>query len=328
MKASVVIPVRNGVNTISQCLLALENQSIPTDEYEIIVVDDGSTDGTATAVQRFGHVTLLSQNPGGPAKARNTGIREANGEWVLFTDADCIPAPNWIDILLQAVQTADADGGKGTYTSKQTGLVARFVQTEYETKYERMRGTERIDFVDTYSAIYRREVLLTVGGFDETLPSTSLEDQELSFRVAEAGYKLIFVPKAVVQHVHADTVAWYARKKVSIGYWKAYILKLHPSKASNDSHTPPTQKSQMVLAYLLLLMLIATLFWPSAWPGAAVVLIAFAVNCLTFISYAWQHDRTVAYVAPFLLLVRALALGLGMAKGIWSFWIMKRAPTS
>ena len=76
--------------------------------------------------------------------------------------------------------------------------VPRFTQLEYEDRYDRMAGVESIDFVDTYSAAYRRDIFLANGGFDRTFPTASVEDQEFSFRLTEKGYRLVFVPSAKV----------------------------------------------------------------------------------------------------------------------------------
>lgn len=327
MRASVVVPVRDGTEVIGRCLAALAAQDLPEGEMEVIVVDDGSTDGTAETVRRYRGVTLLQQAPQGPAAARNRGISRARGEYVLFTDADCAPRPTWARALLEAVEASGAAGGKGVYITRQESLVARFVQIEYETKYARMARRESIDFVDTYAAIYRRDVLEEVGGFDERLPSTSLEDQELSFRVAERGHRLVFVPGAVVEHLHAATLRRYARKKFSIGYWKVAVLASHPGKALDDAHTPQSLKAQIALTGLLGLSLLLAPVGGALRYGPLVLLALLAASWAPFLLYALRRDRGVALAAPGLLLVRAIALGLGL---VWGFvqrrgWAGRRA---
>jgi len=315
MKASVIVPVRNGSAVIHRCLHALASQDLPRDQYEIIVVDDGSTDDTVAFVAGFPDVRLLSTPPRGPAAARNRGIAAAQGDVILFTDADCAPRSDWARTMLDGLERSGADGAKGIYETHQRSLVARFVQIEYETRYARMARRAHIDFIDTYSAAYRREVLTKVGGFDERFPFPSVEDQELSFRVTERGYRLAFVPDAVVDHLHAATVRAYARKKFRIGYWKVAVLAAHPGRAIDDAHTPQSLKAQIILTYLLGATLLASPLLATLLP-AALIGASLLATWAPFIAYAARRDLAVTAVCPGLLLVRAAALGAGFAWGL------------
>ena len=113
-----------------------------------------------------------------------------------------------------------------------------------------MRGAERIDFIDTYSAAYRRDIFLTNGGFDPRFLIN--EDQEFSFRLAEKGYKLVFAPDAQVYHRHNQTVREYIRRKFKIGMWKVRVTRQHPTQVVKDSHTPGALKAQLVIAAISL----------------------------------------------------------------------------
>src|SRR5262245_7855555 len=104
LDVSVVIPVYNGASTLAACLTALESQSLPRPRFEIIVVDDGSTDETASIAAAF-PVRLVRRTNGGAPAARNSGLREATGAWVAFTDADCIPSRGWLAHLMGAVES-------------------------------------------------------------------------------------------------------------------------------------------------------------------------------------------------------------------------------
>jgi len=97
---SVIIPVYNAEKLIADCLIALLNQNIDFSKYEIIVVDDGSSDNTAKIVEIFKDVQLIIQKNRGPAAARNEGVRHAKGDIVVFTDSDCIPNKNWIEQMI------------------------------------------------------------------------------------------------------------------------------------------------------------------------------------------------------------------------------------
>lgn len=313
---SVIIPVYNGSKTLPACLRALKNQTILPEAFEIIVVDDGSTDGTALVAQQPG-VRVLRQSNAGAAAARNYGARVAQGELLLFTDADCVPAPDWVARMSAPFADATVAGAKGVYRTAQVGLTSRFVQMEYESKYDRMAGAETIDFVDTYSAAYRREVFWAVGGFDVAFPGASVEDQEFSFRVAEAGYRLVFAPQAMVLHTHDRSPLEYARRKYFIGYWKNWVVQRHPDKLKRDSHTPQMLKAQMGLAGLgFVFAALAILSRQAGWLKAGVL--AWAGAALTdFPLYKkiWRRDRPVLWIAPWLLWVRAVTLGAGFGWG-------------
>jgi glycosyltransferase involved in cell wall biosynthesis len=314
---SVIVPAYNAERTIGQCLRSLERQTVPRERYEVIVVDDGSNDGTAAEVAAFPGVQLVTQPNAGPAAARNLGVQHARGDLVLFTDADCVPAEAWIERITAPFDDPEIVGTKGTYLTRQRALVARFVQIEYEDKYDRMAKEEYIDFVDTYSAAYRRKVFMSNGGFDVAFPTASTEDQELSFRMARQGYKMVFVPQARVVHLrHAETAGAYWAKKLRIGYWRVAVHQRHRGKLLRDSHTPQTMKLQILVVGLGCLSLVGALFFRwMLWISGAMVL-TFALTTVPFTVKAWGRDRLVAIVSPSLLFIRSLALGAGFVAGV------------
>lgn len=325
---SVIVPAYNAAATLPPCLAALAAQSYPRDAYEVIVVDDGSTDNTAD-LARAAAVRVITQPNAGPAAARNRGAAAANGELLLFTDADCAPTPGWIAALVAPFDRPRVAGAKGTYLTHQRGVVPRFTQLEYQDRYDRMAGAATIDFVDTYSAAYRRDVFLTNRGFDTIFPTASVEDQEFSFRLAEKGYQLAFAPEACVYHQHNRTLRAYIRRKYLIGYWKALLAQWHPGRMVRDSHTPQTLKVQMGLAALTLVGLgIVLLAWVlsaarpwlrvAEWATGGAAL-AFLLTELPFLVKTWRRDRAITAPAVGLLWVRALALSAGFAVGVVHF---------
>jgi len=324
---SVIVPAFNAAGTLDDCLAALLDQSVARSSYEIIVVDDGSLDTTADVAARYCNegVQLVRQPNQGAASARNMGVAHAAGDLLLFTDSDCVPQPDWIERMVAAFADPETVGAKGTYLTGQRRLVARFVQIEYEDRYDRMRNQERIDFVDTYSAGYRRDIFQQNGGFNVAV--RFVEDQEFSFRLAEKGYKLVFVPEARVSHLHDQDVFEYVERKFNIGVWKARVMQRHPERLANDTHTPPVLKLQILLLFISLPLLLTGLalqqlgmvWWQAIAGLGAASILAFVASVLPFVLKAWRKDRTVALVAPAMLAVRALALGGGYAVGLLRF---------
>jgi len=311
---SVVVPAREEHDLLVRCLRALGEQQGVESRFEIIVVDDGSERPLKSIVEEHG-ARCITQEPLGPAAARNTGAHAARGKILAFTDSDCAPAVDWLHQLTAPFVDRTVVGVKGTYASEQTGWVPRFVQQEYEAKYRRMMNLEQIDFIDTYSAAYRREVFLENGGFNSAFPVPSVEDQELSFRLARKGYRMAFAPKAVVVHIHNETVGEYIRRKFNIGYWKAFMLRWLPEKMLSDTHTLPVQRWQIGLLGLALIGLALGFFWMPAFVVALAFLLSFFVIDAPFILHMVRDDPRWLIIAPFMLILRAGSLGFGLTIG-------------
>ena len=165
-KISVVVPVRNAGRELQLCLEALSRQSLSKDQYEVIVVDDGSVDDSVEVAKRWA-VRIIRQERKSAAAARNRGVREARGEIVVFTDADCTADEKWLEKLVRPLHNG-ADGTVGRCVSDQRQWVARLVQLELDERYARMARHDRIDFLNTGNCSYRRK-LLQQHSFDETL---------------------------------------------------------------------------------------------------------------------------------------------------------------
>ncbi len=311
---SVVVPAHNAAACLPACLAALQQQSCAPDE--VIVVDDGSPDETAGVALSYG-VQVIRQENRGPAAARNAGTAQARGELVLFTDADCEPAPDWVADMLRPFADPSVVGAKGVYRSRQREPMARLVQAEFEDKYARMRRRPDIDFIDTYSAAYRREALLQVGGFNEIFPPESAEDVELAFRLAEQGARLRFAPQAWVWHTHPTRLTHYLIRKARYGFWRALVYLLHPGKIGGDSHTDPTLKMQFALVALGALGVIGMVL-DVRWLAVALVAgLGLVATTLPFAARTWPRDRLAALLAlpvhSLRAVVQAGALAVGLA---------------
>ena len=313
---SIIIPAKNAEETLERCLFAVLNQIGLEESYEVIVVDDGSTDRTAEIVQGF-DAEAIRLDGEGPAAARNAGAEVAKGEILVFTDSDCEPDENWLSEMIDPFEDPNVIGVRGAYVTRQRELTARFVQQEYGYKYKRMARMERIDFVDTYSAAYRRKVFLENGGFQTAFPHASVEDQELSFRLARKGYRMVFKPEATVYHRHDRTIGEYFQRKFNIGYWKAFLLRWLPEKALSDSHTPMTQRVQTALLGLTLVSALFGFFWAPAGIIAALSILLFILTSIPIMRHVVSEDAELVFLVPLMLIVRAFALGAGLIAGLF-----------
>ena len=313
---SVIIPAKNAEETLERCLFAVLNQKGVDDSYEVILVDDGSTDRTGEITKEF-EVELIRLEGKGPAAARNAGAKAASGEFLVFTDSDCEPADNWLYEMIKPFEDPEVIGVKGTYRTRQRELAARFMQQEYAYKYKRMAQLESIDFIDTYSAAYRRRVFMENEGFQTAFPQASVEDQELSFRLARKGYRMVFKPKAFVYHQHDRSIGEYVQRKFNIGYWKAFLLRWLPEKALSDSHTPMTQRVQTGLLGLTLVSALFGFLWTPAGIIAALSFFLFFLTSIPIMRHVVSEDAELIFLVPLMLIVRAGALGAGLIAGLF-----------
>lgn len=188
---SVVIPTCRRPDLLARCLdlLAPGLQTLPADQYEVIVTDDGEPTIERFLAEKYSWVSWGSGPRRGPAANRNAGARRARGEWLAFTDDDCIPDPNWL-----AGFTTATHAGCQVYEGKTTCLAG--IHSPFDQAPVNVTG----GCLWSCNIFIRRCTFDDVGGFDEGFPYPYMEDADLRERLVEAGYPFEFVPGAVVDH--------------------------------------------------------------------------------------------------------------------------------
>lgn len=223
---SVIIPVWNGGRRIVNLLDAIARQTVPLDSVEVIVVDNGSTDDTVDAVRRFDFVTLLSEPIPSSYRCRNRGLEAARSEYVLFTDGDCVPAPDWLEQALAVLKRRpDAGLYAGDVTLfREEGAQPVAACFEELTAFNQRLNVERGISV-TANWLCRRDDLRAIGGFNSELLSGG--DAECARRMVAAGHKLIHVPEMVVGHPTRATLGELIRKRRRVigGRWRVSMAK-------------------------------------------------------------------------------------------------------
>ena len=213
---SVVVPTYNRSASLRRLLDGLERQTYPVERFEVLVVDDGSTDGTREAVRQT-HVPftlrLIEQDHGGPAVARNRGVNAATGELIVFVDDDVVPASDLLDaharshaldndLVVIGPMSPPKNWRRPAWVRWEEDLLQIQYRDMIEGKYA---CTPRQLF--TANASLRRERFLAVGGFDTSFKRA--EDVELGYRLRDAGARFVFNPHADVMHYAARSFdAW------------------------------------------------------------------------------------------------------------------------
>ena len=216
MKVSVVVPVHNGGAALRVCLQALERSA--RKPHEVIVVDDGSTDGSLECAAGFSaQVVLLKGSPRGPAFARNCGARKASGDILVFVDADvCVHQDTlgrFEDLFHAGPELAAAFGSYDDQPSAK-GHVSRYKNLLHH--YVHQHGERAAETFWAGCGAVRRETFLALGGFSEAYDRPSIEDIEFGDRLRKAGHRIVLCPEILCTHLkhwtlksllHTDIVA-------------------------------------------------------------------------------------------------------------------------
>jgi glycosyltransferase involved in cell wall biosynthesis len=194
MEITVIVPTFNRVESLKDTINALHKQTLPSQHFEIIVVNDGSSDDTEKYLMEVAGTSpsfrFITQANAGPAAARNRGIAAARGRIIAFTDDDCIPDANWLQVIQSAFAERDVVGLQGsTYTD-----VKAITPLTHQIDNENGNAS-----VPTCNAAFTREVLLRVNGFDEHFPFPHNEDADLAWRIEQLG-SIQFVKAMRVYH--------------------------------------------------------------------------------------------------------------------------------
>lgn len=243
-----VVPAYNARATIERCLLALEGQvGAPT--FETIVVDS-SGDGTAELVRaRFPRVRLeRSTERRFPGDARNAGVRLARSSVIAFTDADCIPAPDWVARIaaLHRQESAAAIGGAVANGNPSSLVGWAYYLTEFG-QWLPGRSAGAMVEVPTCCLSVKREVLAQVGPF---LEGTYCSDTVFSWRLARAaGQRPLFEPSLVVEHVNVDRLGRFLRHEPQHGraFARVRVTEQRLSRARRTAHVLATPVLPVIL---------------------------------------------------------------------------------
>lgn len=326
---SVIIPCFNSEKTILKTLEALEKQNFDK-PFEILICDDGSNDNTIKIVKEFARkskipIRVFANPHHGPAWQRNFGAKKAKGKIIVYTDSDCIPGKNWLKEMVKPIESGEVAGVQGTYrTLNRKSLIARFEGYEIEKRHERMKKQKYIDFIGTFSAAYVKNIFLKFGGFDTRFKTASGEDPELSYRIAKAGYKLVFNPKAYVYHPHPDSLKKYLKQKFYRAYWRVLMYKKHPDKMMKDSYTGIEVPLSAISVFLFILFTFLSIFEKTLLIFSVLSVLFFVMINADSISFMGRKERKMYLLAPLLIFLRTFVWIIGFGIGILKLRLLKK----
>jgi GT2 family glycosyltransferase len=231
---SVVVPAYNAAATIDDCVRSLLELRYPRELLELRVVDNASNDRTDRALRSYGERIIVTQElRRGPAAARNAGVRAGVGDVIAFTDADCTVEPDWLAHLVDALEDPGVGVAGGSIRAR---AGANQVERYGEEIHDHRKAIELYSppYAITMSWASRRDVVAEVGGFDEGLRRG--EDVDLSYRIFQSGYKLSFVPDAVVYHRNEGNQLGLFREGFQHGFYGVQVRKRHDVFLSSLGH--------------------------------------------------------------------------------------------
>jgi len=326
MDISVIIPVFNS-STIESCINSLLNQDFEG-TYEIIIVDDGSPDEDLKFFKKLVNlirtgnprVLVIAQQHGGPAKARNLGVRFSKGKDLIFTDSDCVADKSLLTSLTEKLHSReDVAAVWGKYENlNERNLISRFVQCWMDYQYQNLK--DKVNVFASHCVAIRKDVFNSVGGFDCSFKDANAEDNDLAYRITSRGFKILFSRNSIVYHPHPTSLFKLLRQQFWRAVWRVKLYRKHGSKHLGDTYiqkrtlfVPIIMGPLFALLFSLFILNLITL------PSFLVSLFAFffLVN-LNFNRYTERHYKFKFSFLCFLL--RSLVIVSWLFGGVYGMF--------
>jgi GT2 family glycosyltransferase len=226
-RVSVVVCSYNGGTTLDQCLRSLLALNYP--DYEIIVVDDGSTDNTRDILARYPAIRALHQPNQGLSVARNVGLRAATGSIVAYTDSDCFADPDWLAHLVYQLLRGGAAAVGGPNLTPEDGRLAACVAAAPGQPTHVLESNQVAEHIPGCNMAFRKEALEVINGFDPLFCKAG-DDVDMCWRLQQAGHWITFAPGAFVWHHRRQNPRAFLRQQAGYGEAEALLRFKHPDK--------------------------------------------------------------------------------------------------
>jgi cellulose synthase/poly-beta-1,6-N-acetylglucosamine synthase-like glycosyltransferase len=282
---SVVVPVYNGTDDLKKCLAALAASHY--DDFDVLVVDDGSTEPVEPLVTACGFEYMRIDGPGGPARARNLGVARVSGRYVVFIDADVCVHQDTLARFAEAFATdATLDAIVGSYD--EAPAAPNFL-SQYKNLFHHYVHQSCDGEINTFwsgCGAMRRELFLAFGGFDaQRYRRPAIEDIELGTWVSAAGYRIILDRRIKAKHLKRWTLRSLLKTDIFDRGVPWVRLMLRAGAMANTLNVKPTQRLSVVLVYLTALAVLAAMWWPVGWIVTMVLAVVVTVINHDFYCY-------------------------------------------
>ena len=225
-RVSVVVCAYNAERTVDACLASLEELRYPS--YEVVVVNDGSTDSTREIAERYTRFKLINQPNHGLAVARNVGMEAADGEIIAYTDSDCVVDPDWLTYLAyKFVEDGCLAVGGPNLPPPEESAVASYVAASPGGPTHVLLNDEVAEHIPGCNMAFTKRALQEVGGFEPIFAAAG-DDVDLCWRLQNQGHAIGFSPAAMVWHFHRNTVRAYLNQQRGYGKAEALLYFKHP----------------------------------------------------------------------------------------------------
>jgi GT2 family glycosyltransferase len=226
-RVSVVVCTYNGGGTLEQCLRSLQVLDYP--DYEVIVVDDGSTDNTRTILEHFPDVRAIHQPNRGLSAARNAGLGAATGSIIAYTDSDCFADADWLTHLVHHLERSGAAAVGGPNLTPEDGRLAACVAAAPGQPTHVLESDQVAEHIPGCNMTFRRDALLAINGFDPRYRKAG-DDVDVCWRLQQAGLWIAFAPGAFVWHHRRQNPRAYLRQQAGYGEAEAMLQFKHPDR--------------------------------------------------------------------------------------------------
>jgi len=326
----VILPCRNESGYIEDCLTSILRQEVPDGNFEVIVADGVSNDGTREFLERFSaenpKVRLLN-NPGRiVSTGLNAALREARGEVIVRMDAHTVYAPDYIKQCLAILRETGADNVGGPMCTTASTYKERAIRAVFHSPFAvggaRSHNPDYEGYVDTVIyGCWRKNVFARVGNFDEDLVRN--QDDEHNLRISRNGGKIYQSPRIRSWYHVRDSFRAVFRQYMQYGYWKVLVIRNHRLPASIRHLIPAA------FVGTLGLLLITGVFWRPALGGAIglVGVYLFSVLLASLLTAA-RTEWKLLPALPLAFCCFHLGYGYGFLRGLVDFVLLQKAPAT